>query len=296
MAQFSPFAYRNFHNLSSFQDDWLIGSNRWTGRRGAYQAIIESKSKNANKKQIAKFITGDSDDWKLIGGENKVALGEKVNVSPLLVKFENLLREKIVLLCKQERLNANFQDSTITVNGEEQAQIGVVEISSKGESGSINLYFGKRTYGQIDCIRAVNLIYAKAVLETVGNKTFDAVGFTQNIPSDEPETLKKQSMSNMRPGDRGWIRNFSDYVDKYPNGAWQAENVIKIDNDLYWGFGDAPPKSETGWKNRLREIYNQELRPEERRNEQVPGFDGDIVFVDVAQIAEVVFSYRITKK
>ncbi len=85
-------------------------------------------------------------------------------------------------------------------------------------------------------------------------------------------------------------------MDKNPSGAWQAENVIKIDNDLYWGVGDAPPKSEMGWKNRLHEIYNQPLKPEERRSEPVPGFDGDIVFIDIAYIAEVVFSYNITKK
>lgn len=293
--KFSPFVYRNLHNISYAQENWLIGAH-WTGRRSNYQAIVESKSKSADKKQLAKYITGNSNDWILLGGNHKVALGERINLSPLLTKFEKLLREKIVLLCKQDKLNANFQAATVTVNGEEQAQIGVVEVSSKGESSAINLYFGKQPYGQIDCIRAVNLIYAKAVLDIVGSTAFDAVGFTQNIPSDESESLKRQSMSSMSNGDRGWIRNYSDYLDKNPTGAWQAENVIKIDNDLYWGFGDPPPKSETGWKNKLREIYNSGLKPEERRTDPVPGFDGDIVFIDVAYVAEVIFSYHITEK
>jgi hypothetical protein len=301
MAKFSPLVYRKFHNIASFQEDWLIGSNHWTGRRGTYQAIIEAKSKAADKRKLAKFITGNSNDWSLLGGNNKVAPGEKINVSPLLAKFETKLREKIASLCRREQLNASFQALSIKVKKddgteEEQALIGVVEVSGKGESAGINRYFTKSTQGSIDCIRAVNLIYAKAVLEVIGKDAFDGVGFTENIQLDEFAGLTNQPMSNMLIGDRGWIRNYADYLEKYERGAWQAENVIKVDRDLYWGFGDKPPKSEMGWMNRLREIYNQGLKPEERRNEPVPGFDGNIIFLDVAYIAEVVFSYNITDK
>jgi hypothetical protein len=300
MAKFHPLIYRSLHNISYAQDDWLI-TNHWTGRRGNYQAIIECKSKNADKKQIAKFITGKSDDWTIIGGQNKVKPGEKINLSPLLVKFEMKLREKIASLCKQEKLNSNFQPLTVTVKKDdgtviEDALIGAVEISSKGEAAGINNFFTRQTFGNIDCIRAVKLIYAKAILDIVGKDAFDGVGFTEDIQPDEAETLKNQPMSNMLLGDRGWIRNYADYLTKNEGGAWQAENVIKTDVDLYWGFGDKPPKSETGWKNRLREIYNQNLKPEEKRNDQVPGFDGDIIFIDVAYIAEVIFSYNITNK
>lgn len=300
MPRFSPFVYRYRHNISYAQENWMI-IGHWSGRRNGYQALVEAKSKNANKKQLAKFITGNSNDWSLLGGQEKVGLGEKINISPLLAKFERLIREKIASLCIGEKLNSNFQPPTIEYTKDDgtketDALIGVVNVSSSGMASSINAFFSRNSFGSIDCIRAVKLIYAKAVLDVVGKTAFDAVGFTEDIPSDSPDELKKQPMSNMLLGDRGWIRNFDDYLGKYPGGAWQAENVIKIKNDLYWGFGDPPPKSEVGWKNRLREIYNQGLNPEERRNEQVPGFDGEIVFVDVAYIAEVIFSYNITIK
>jgi hypothetical protein len=300
MAKFSPLVYRKFHNISYAQENWLLGDH-WTGRRGSYQAVIEAKSKSADKKKLAKFITGNSNDWTLLGGNNKVALGEKINVSPLLAKFETKLREKIASICQQEQLNSSFQPLTTKFTKDdgtvvEDALIGSVEVSTKGESAGINRFFTKKTQGSIDCIRAVKLIYAKAVLEIIGKDAFDGVGFTEDIQPDEFAGLKKQPMSNMLNGDRGWIRNYPDYLAKYEGGAWQAENVIRINNDLYWGFGDPPPKSETGWKNRLREIYNQSLKPEERRNEPVPGFDGEIIFIDVAYVAEVVFSYNITDK
>ena len=293
MPKFNPLFYRNFPNVSLFQEKWII-SLPWTGRRGTYQALVECKSAGAEKKELAKIITGHSDDYLTLRGQNKCSLGEKINVSPLIAKFETKLREKIASLCKNDSLNANFQNTTVIVDGQEQAQLGVVEVSSKGESASINLYFGRKTYSQIDCLKAVSLIYAKGVLDSIGHKAFDAVGFTQNVPTDE--TLTKQPISNMLAGDRGWIRNFSDYIDKNPTGAWQAENVIKIDKDLYWGFGDPPPKSETGWTNKLREIYNSGLKKEAQRNEQVPGFDGDIIFVDVAQVIQIVFAYNIMEK
>lgn len=305
MPRFSPFVYRFRHNISYAQENWTIVGH-WSGRRNNYQALVEAKSNNANKKDLAKFITGNSNDWSLLGGKEKVKLGERVNISSLLAKFERLLREKIASLCKEEKLNSNFQDSTIEFTKDDgtketDALIGVVEVNASGMASSINAFFGRNTFGSIDCIRAVNLVYAKAVLDVVGTAAFDAVGFTENIPLDAPDGLKKQSMANMLVGDRGWIRNFDDYLAKYPGGAWKAENVIKIANDLYWGFGDPDSrgkrsKSEMGWKNRLREIYNQGIKPEERRNEQVPGFDGEIVFVDVAYIAEVIFSYNITIK
>ena len=236
MPKFHPLVYRNFHNISFAQENWLV-ANRWIGRRSNYQAMVECKSASADKKQIAKYITGDSGDWNLLGGKQKAVIGEKINVSPLLAKFESQLREKIVSICKQEKLKSGFESLTVkfvkddgTVG--EDASLGTVVVSAKGEADSINRFFGNSSYGSLDCIQAVKMIYAKAVLDIIGKAVFDGVGFTQDIQPDEFDGLKKQPMSNMLSGDRGWIRNFEDYLKKVPGGAWQAENVIKIANDL----------------------------------------------------------------
>jgi hypothetical protein len=127
----------------------------------------------------------------------------------------------------------------------------------------------------------------------VGRESFDAVGFDIGmIP------LKEIRSRLMLIGDRGWFQNYKDYTKKFPGGAWQAENVIKLEKDSFWGFtGDDEIKSIRDWENDLRDKYNKpDGQPVgNQRNDPLPGFSRELDFLDVAHIAMSVFLHQTTE-
>lgn len=76
-------------------------------------------------------------------------------------------------------------------------------------------------------------------------------------------------------------------------GAYQAENVIKVGRNRFWGFIEAPRKgikTAQEWEKHLREEYKKVGgNPNQGR---FPGFDGEIRFVDVAEVAIKLFDLR----
>jgi Protein-glutamine gamma-glutamyltransferase len=242
---------------------------------------------------LALLITGNENNWTLLSGQDSVKPEQKVNVGVLLVKLENIIREKIAFLCKQNSLNADFYElSYDQTTG--QPNLLEIKVGTEGQSKVINNFFGKDSGGKIECLQAVKLIYAKAVLDVVGAEAFDGVGYNEDAL---PEiSLKKQQISRLLLGDRAWIRNHKDYIDKFPGGAWQAENVIKVGNDKFWGFGvDSPIKSEKSWEDQLKNAYNKNLTKDKQRFDKVLGFDGEIKFLDIAKIARTIFLFKISE-
>lgn len=106
-----------------------------------------------------------------------------------------------------------------------------------------------------------------------------------------------EKIGDTRNGD--WIRfdNFPDYIEKAGKYAtWQAENVVKIGDDKYWGHGagDKNGLSEKQWLEALRENY---IRDTNTSADQVkdlpPGYaKNEVWFVDVAKVASDLFNYR----
>lgn len=86
-------------------------------------------------------------------------------------------------------------------------------------------------------------------------------------------------------------------VDNSAAPAYQGENVIKTGADKYWGH-PLGEKSLLGWYGALRDAFNRPgaRRFGEQRNSQVPGFDGNIKFLNVARIGMAVFDYRRTQQ
>ena len=170
-----------------------------------------------------------------------------------------------------------------------------IEIVPCNDAMSVNSYFDSVKDKAADCDYAVRLVFAKAVLDIVGASAFNGLSLGTNIP--QVKNPVKKSVSQMKIGDRGWIQNYIDYTAKIPGGAYQAENVIKVGNDLYWGFvGENVILSEAEWKAELRKEFNKYVQPQEQRTAEVPGFTGFFDFIDVAAVAWGVFRFNITER
>lgn len=133
-------------------------------------------------------------------------------------------------------------------------------------------------------------LYAKGLIATLKDKEFDELGFDEeNLPARPQGTL-----GSMLVGDAGWIVNYPDYLDRHPFGAFQAENVIKVGRNRFWGYiGHNSYRSGASWEQFLREQYNTGLAT--KRSDKIPGFDGDVVFLDVPKITMRVFDLRKSK-
>lgn len=137
---------------------------------------------------------------------------------------------------------------------------------------------------------------AKAVVDLLTAPVFNALGYSESDVPYEDE-LKGKVIKDMLIGDRAYFRNYSDYKEKFPNGAYYAENVIKFDETMFWGHPDGR-KTEVDWYETLKNVYNAPNgKPEgKQRTEQVPGFDGNLQFLNVVKIAKDAFLYRRTEQ
>lgn len=262
---------------------------KWQGRRHSYTAqVIARRAKS--KKNLAFLITGDENDFGLLGGQENAKVGERISVAPLLTKIEDALRNSVKDLCK--KLNTNFPQTEAEV-----MQAISVSVGSKSESTDINRYFGSTTYGFRDCNTAAILIFAKAVIDVMSGEIFDKLGYSAtDVPIDQ---LQAKRASEMLVGDWGYFSNFDDYNDKmksigYNYPPYQGENVIKRGDDTYYGLPGEQDKTEREWLEVLRKQYNEPRGKLEgkQRTDTPPGFDGYIKFLDVATITTAAFRFR----
>jgi hypothetical protein len=266
----------------------LFGMFKINGLANAEFIVLLSRAKPILrvKKDLAKLITGDENNWVMLGGgKQNVKAGQRISVAPLLTKLESIIREKVVFVAASGSLNTNFPDdpqkfATITVSEGSQAQV-------------INSYFGNSPYQEADCDYSIRLIFSKAILETIGSAAYDATGqYIGSIP------MTKSNSKLMLIGDRGWFQNYLDYTQKVTQGFWQAENVIKVTNNLYWGFtGDNLLKTTKEWEVKLRNAYNNPNGQQtgRQRHDPLPGFTGGFDFIDVGAIALPVFLFQTTE-
>jgi hypothetical protein len=241
---------------------------------------------------------------KIIGecsaGTHKVKAGQRISVAPLLTKLETMLREKVRFVAANGGLNTNFPEEITNPDGSKTTNFATITISEGSQAQIINSYFGNSPYQEADCDFAVRLIFSKAILEIIGSAAYDATGqYIGSIP------ITKVKSKTMLIGDRGWFQNYTDYKKKYEEysngdeaGDWQAENVIKVANNIYWGFtGDNLLKTTREWEADLREAYNKPGGQTfgRQRHDPLPGFTGGFDFIDVAEIAMSVFLYNTTE-
>jgi transposase len=127
------------------------------------------------------------------------------------------------------------------------------------------------------------------LLNSYKNGEFDQLGLSEgNLPLVE----RNGGPGSMLLGDTAWFPNYQDYLGLPKAGAFQAENVIKVGANRYWGFiGTNNITSSQGWKRDLCNAYVDAGGA--RRTDPIPGFGNlSIRFLDTARGAMSVFDVR----
>ena len=121
---------------------------------------------------------------------------------------------------------------------------------------------------------------------------FDELGYSyRRFPVAE----RRGTAAQMLLGDASFIANYPDYLSKHPGGGFQGENIVKVGAGRYWGYGtDVPVRSISQWETELRRAYNSGLGV--ARTDALPGFTGNILFFDTAQVGMNIFDLRNWKK
>jgi hypothetical protein len=209
----------------------------WAGGWGSYQGTATAECGDTLS-ELARLITGRASDWKALGISESIKVGQRVNIAPLLVVLEDRMRGNIVAATKS--FNAKFG-------------LPVTPFQGSG-SAEVNKFFGGNSVPQCDCTAAAYIVLAKGLLDTIGDRDFDALGYrSQTYPIKRKQPI---TTSQMKLGDWTYFKNYDDYL-QVAGGAWQGENVIKVGNDQYWGHGGGV-RARVSWYSLLRNNYNKE--------------------------------------
>ena len=244
----------------------------WSGGWGAYTGNAYAWCTGDTLEDLADLITGNRADTALLSAPRPIAPQQKVDITPLLMVLEDRLRKNVVNATRMD-FNPGF---------------GVVNIPAFFDSGSdgVDAFFDEPgILATVDCKYAAAIMLAKGLLETIGGADFDGLHYTYwNWPR---KLLPEPSVGKLRFGDVAYIKNYDDYVPG-PNSPWAGENVIKVGDDDYWGFG-ASSRSMQGWEQLLQDAYNSENGTD--RTDKIPGLQ-NALFIDVAKMAEKRFELR----
>ncbi|MFC4778729.1 protein-glutamine gamma-glutamyltransferase [Paenibacillus sp. GCM10023252] len=104
--------------------------------------------------------------------------------------------------------------------------------------GIRNIYSQGKRYA-FECAVAIVIIFYKAVLDTIGEKSFNTLFpnlllYSWDADSDLGLSTRYVPYNYAVPGDVLYFRNPD--VDR-DTTEWQGENVIKLGKDLYYGHG-----------------------------------------------------------
>jgi hypothetical protein len=159
------------------------------------------------------------------------------------------------------------------------------------KSAAVMKYWGVDSGGlpQVtDCNGAAKIIMARGLMDVITPQTFDALYTSGSVP------MKGRSVpiSQMKPGDWGYLQNDWDYLTVQPGGPAMGENIIKlVGNDSYFDFPNGA-LTLAGWTQSLIAAYNIGLADADKIT-TIPGWLPQYnQFLDVATIAMNVFDLR----
>lgn len=93
-------------------------------------------------------------------------------------------------------------------------------------------------YYAFECSGAIIILYYKAVLETIGDPTFNYYFqdlFLREWQKDyDLRLVSSYDLNDVYPGDVCYFRN-PDFHPRHPE--WQGENAVMLDKNLYFGHG-----------------------------------------------------------
>jgi len=230
----------------------------WSGgSRGPYKGKVCSDSTDDTWANLAKAITGNGIDGQLFGGR-EIKLGDIVDISILLSELEKNNRREVKKATKS--FNANFGDPN-------------------DDLSDIEDWFGDKKKCTGDCQNAVMLVLAKGLKESIGHTKYSGGGY---YPSSSGLLLTAISagIADAKIGDYGAFANDDLYLSVHPGGGWQAENVINVGPNLFWGHPGGSHTSEQ-WIKKLISAFND---GSPYQITEIPGWRGRVAFFDNAKI------------
>jgi RHS repeat-associated protein len=140
---------------------WKIGGV-WSGEVGRYSAPVVAEGCDSMKK-LAKMITGDAGDWRLLGEHSdSCSPGRQVDAGPLLAKLETKLRASVVAATRT--FGPAFGDEVL---GTDARSVATADLSD---------FFGGSA-PSCDCLAAALLIQARALQSALKPGEFDAIWY-----------------------------------------------------------------------------------------------------------------------
>jgi len=162
----------------------------------------------------------------------------------------------------------------------------------------LSYFNGSGGKSRIGCKMATRVIHSWAVLDYVNSfDEYDAIFPPKPVP-----TIKRtMTLSEAKVGDVTWFEGDPNVARRNVN--WIGENVIKLGNDRYYGFGtDHTIHSREGWIDELWQATKHWLndpnipRSAVRESSNSEATNRTIEFIDVADVGMRVFDHRIRAK
>jgi RHS repeat-associated protein len=212
--------------------------------------------------------------------------GKEINVSPLIDEFESKTRTNIALFAKKATKFFGLDFSSNPSNPANPAHLKEIEIIDLFDSSKYQKGF------QSGCFYAATIIVARGIISTLDPGEWDALNILQYEKAIDGS---KMSLYDIPIGERIHLYNKIDKNHRLLRShGVQAEWVVKIDEDNYYGFG-YPGGKTTGnysdWLNRLASTYDK-YTGEKITSNQVVGYYGKFYTMDYFRIAQAVFDYR----
>jgi len=247
----------------------------WTGGWGAYDGNAYADCGDTLD-GLAELVTGNRADASLLKAPQPIAPGQKVDITPLLTVLEG-------------RLRANVANATTLDFGPSFGQINVPTFFNSGSSGVDAFFDDTGVAATVDCGLGALIMLAKGLLDTIGAADFNGLHYQYNkFPT---KRLPDPSVGKLKIGDVAFLSNYLDYLQKTHEAQplWAGENVIKVGDNRYWGFGGGSVMTLDQWYDLLRQNYNEETS--QSRTDPLPGFQS-AGFIDVARMAVKRFELR----
>ena len=263
--------YKNANGYNWTRTAWFGGWNSYSG--------MVTAGERATLEGLAEMITGDGNDWKILSNNANIRSGQTISITPLLKRLELMLRVRVVAATR--KFLADFGYLTVSAGDD----------SAKG----IGEYFDGNRGPASDCNGAIGILMSKGLIDTTSANEYNQLGIDDIFAI---LSSKRGTLATMLVGDSGWIQNYNDYLeqaqDDPENMAYQAENVIKVASGKYWGHIGMPynksVKTPYEWEITLREEYNKIA--DKKRFDKIPGHDGEVKFLNVADLAMRLFDIR----
>jgi hypothetical protein len=276
----------NAHEVAEDRLDFMAVPAAWkrVGTWTASSAKVEAQIANASLEELANDITGNPGDAALLKVSGSIKRHTKVNVLPLIRELDRKIRSNVVAATQAHKYahfpvgGEPFIDAK-GLTGEQVVQIFAVP-EDPNDAGPA-----------VDCLGMARIVEVYGLIECLKGGEF---GKLFSSTDEIPGATRNCELKSARIGDWLYFWNDKRYPDVHDGGPMRGENVITVDTDVFWGWGDGQGGQGTyeQWLKALVDAYNAGL-PKSRQITHVPGYQPtEAKFFNVPKIAMEIFDLR----